>query len=54
MRSFLISCVIFGVAVVLLVTHAQTGLTVSSWMSGSSLFQTWIQARAPLASAILA
>lgn len=28
-RSFIISCVIFGCAVVLLVTHAQTGLTVS-------------------------
>ena len=28
-RSFTISCVIFGCAVVLLVTHAQTGLTVS-------------------------
>ena len=28
-RSFVTSCVIFGAAVVLLVTHAQTGLTVS-------------------------
>lgn len=29
-RAFVISCIIFGCAVVLLVTHAQTGLTVSS------------------------
>lgn len=29
-QSFIISCVIFGCAVVLLVTHAQTGLTVST------------------------
>ena len=28
-RAFIISCIIFGCAVVLLVTHAQTGLTVS-------------------------
>lgn len=28
-KSFIISCVIFGCAVILLVTHAQTGLTVS-------------------------
>ena len=30
MRSFLISCVIFAAAVILLVTHAQTGLTVAT------------------------
>lgn len=30
MRGFTLSCVIFGAAVVLLVTHAQTGLTVST------------------------
>lgn len=29
-RSFAVSCVIFGIAVVLLVTHAQTGLTVAT------------------------
>ena len=29
-RDFIISCVIFGCAVVLLVTHAQTGLTVAT------------------------
>ncbi|MBQ7918389.1 MAG: citrate transporter [Lachnospiraceae bacterium] len=29
-RSFVISCIIFGLAVVLLVTHAQTGLTVAT------------------------
>lgn len=29
-RSFIVSCVIFGCAVVLLVSHAQTGLTVST------------------------
>lgn len=29
-KGFIVSCVIFGVAVVLLVTHAQTGLTVAT------------------------
>ena len=29
-RSFAVSCVIFGIAVILLVTHAQTGLTVAT------------------------
>lgn len=29
-KGFIISCIIFGVAIVLLVTHAQTGLTVAT------------------------